>query len=138
MELVPFCTYTASVIKPDFVGTTPAGRRMIVGVREARWEGERFKASQRGESAADWLVVGPDGTAMPDVRMTLRTDDGAFVFVEYHGRGDWSAGSGTAPIYSAVTFELEDERYAWMNKVQFVGKGGLVDGRVSYEIYELR
>lgn len=138
MELVPFCTYTASVIKPDFVGDTPAGRRMIVGVRDARWEGERFTASQRGESAADWLVIAPDGTATPDVRLTLRTDDGAFVFVEYHGKADWSAGPGTAPVYTAVTFEVEDERYAWMNKVQFVGKGGLSNGAVRYEIFELR
>ena len=138
MELIPFCRYTASVLKPDFVGQTPAGTRMIVGVREARFEGERFSAGQRGESAADWLVVSPDGTASPNVRMTLRTDDGAFVFVEYHGRADWSAGSGTAPVYVAVGFEVEDERYAWMNKVQFVGKGGLTDGRVAYDIYELR
>jgi hypothetical protein len=138
VELVPFCTYTASVKRPDFVGDTPAGRRMIVGVRDARWEGECFAASQRGESAADWLLIGPDGTATPDVRMSLRTDDGAFVFVSYQGRGDWSKGPGSAPVYTSVTFEVEDERYAWMNKVQFVGKGGLEDGSVRYEIFELR
>ncbi len=138
MELVPFCTYTAAVKKPDFVGQTPAGMRMIVGVTGARWEGERFAASQRGESAADWLLVAPDGTASPNVRMTLRTDDGAFVFVEYHGRSDWSAGTGSAPVYTSVAFEVEDERYAWMNKVQFVGKGGLDGDRVSYEVFQLR
>ncbi|SOD74675.1 uncharacterized protein DUF3237 [Jatrophihabitans sp. GAS493] len=138
MELVPFCTYTASVLKPDFVGDTPAGTRMIVGIRDARWEGAGFQAGQRGESAADWLLMAPDGTASPNVRMSLRTDDGAFVYVEYHGRADWSAGSGSAPVYISVGFEIEDERYAWMNKVQFVGKGGLADGGVRYDIYSLR
>jgi hypothetical protein len=138
MELVPFARYTAEVLKPDFVGNTPAGTRMIVGVRNARWEGERFKAGQRGESAADWLLVAPDGTATPNVRMTLRTDDGAFVFAEYSGRGDWSGGSGSGPVYVSLVFEVEDARYAWMNKVQFVGKGGLDGGRVQYEIFELR
>lgn len=138
MELVPFCTYTAKTVRPDFVGATPTGHRMIVGVREARWEGERFKASQRGETAADWLLTGPDGTAMPDVRMSLRTDDGAFVYVEYQGRADWSGGPGSAPVYTAPRFEVADERYAWMNKVQFVAKGGLTDGEVRYEVFELR
>jgi hypothetical protein len=138
MELVPFARYTAEVLKPDFVGDTPAGKRMIVGIKEARWEGENFKANQRGGSAADWLVVGPDGTASPNVRMTLKTDDGAFVFVEYHGKSDWSAGSGTAPVYISVGFEVEDERYAWLNKTQFVGKGGLADGKVAYDIFALR
>lgn len=138
MELVPFCTYTAQTKKPDFVGSTPAGQRMIVGVHSARWEGERFKASQRGETSGDWLLIGPDGTAMPDVRMTLRTDDGAFVYVEYQGRADWSAGVGTAPVYSAPRFEVEDPRYAWMNRAQFVAKGGIDGGEVRYEVFELR
>lgn len=138
MDLVPFCVYTAQLDKPDFVGDTPAGRRMIVGVREARWEGERFCASQRGGTSADWLVLAPDGTAMPDVRMTLRTDDGAFVYVEYQGRGDWSKGPGSAPVYCTPRFEVEDERYAWMNKVQFVAKGGITDGAVRYDVFELR
>ena len=138
MELVPFCVYTAKLERPDFVGDTPAGKRMVVGVREARWEGEQFKASQRGGTAADWLVVAPDGTAMPDVRMTLRTDDGAFVYVQYQGRGDWSGGSGSGPVYCAPRFEVEDARYAWMNKVQFVAKGGLDGGAVRYDVYALR
>lgn len=137
MELVPFCSYTASVGKPDFVGDTPAGRRMIVGIREARMEGPGFAATQRGDSAADWLLLGPDGTATPNVRMTVKTDDGAFLFVEYHGRADWSGGPGSAPVYIAATFETEDERYAWMNRRQFVGKGGLADGQVRYDLYQL-
>lgn len=142
MELIPFCTFTGSPqsARPDFSGMTPAGQRIVVGVRDGRCEGERFKASQRGESAADWLLIGPDGTAIPDVRMALRTDDGAFVYMEYKGRGDASKGLGSAPIYTAVFFEVEDPRYAWMNKSLFVGKGtlDLDSGQVKYEVFELR
>ncbi len=138
MELIPFARYTAEVLKPDFVGDTPAGRRMIVGIRQARWEGERFKASQRGESAADWLILAPDGTATPNVRMTLRTDDGAFIFAEYYGRADWSGGAGSGPVYISLGFEAEDDRYAWLNKTQFVGKGGLEGATVGYDIFALR
>ena len=141
MELVPFCVLTAKPLaKPDFAGLTPLGQRVVVGVREGRCEGERFQASQRGESAADWLLSGPDGTAIPDVRMALRTDDGAFVYMTYQGRGDASDGIDGATMYTAVTFEVADERYAWLNKSLFVGKGSidLGAGVVQYDIFELR
>lgn len=142
MELVPFCTFTAAPLshKPDFAGNTPMGQRIVVGVRDGRCEGERFKASQRGDSAADWLLIGPDGTAMPDVRIALRTDDGAFVYMEYQGRGDASNGIDAATMYTAITFEIEDERYAWMNKSLFVGKGSIDTsaGQVKYDVFEVR
>lgn len=138
LELVPFAVYTAKLNKPDLVASTPKGQRVVVGVKESRWEGERFAASQRGDTAGDWLITGPDGTAMVDVRMTLRTDDGAFVYVEYGGRADWSDGPGSRPAYIAPQFETGDERYLWLNKIQFVGKGELAGDQVRYEIFELR
>lgn len=137
LSIVPFGIYTARVERPDFVGDTPRGRRMVVGIRDARWEGEEFSASQCGDTAADWLIQGPDGTAMFDVRMSLRADDGAFVFVEYQGRADWSAGPGTSDGYIGPRFETGDERYLWMNKVQFVGSGGLRGDRVEYQVFRL-
>lgn len=141
MELIPFARLVARPnAKPDFVGQTPYGQRIVVGVTDARIEGDRLNASQRGESAADWLLIGVDGTAIPDVRMALRSDDGAFIYMTYQGRGDASAGIGEATIYTAVTFEVEDERYSWLNKSLFVGKGAidLPGGVVEYEIFEVR
>lgn len=137
MELQPFCTFSASVQKPEFAADTPAGRRVIVGIADAHFTGDGFAASQIGVAAADWLLTRPDGTALPDVRLTLVTDDGARLFVQYHGRADWSAGPGTGPVYIAVTFETADQRYLWMNRSLFVGRGGLVDGGVCYAVYQL-
>ncbi len=141
MELVPFAVLTAHPIaKPDFAGQTPLGQRVVVGITDGRIEGERLSASQRGGSAADWLLVGPDGTAIPDVRMALRTDDGAFVYMTYQGRGDASQGMNGATMYTAITFEVADERYAWLNARLFVGKGSIDTdaGQVRYEVFELR
>jgi hypothetical protein len=142
MELISLGTFVGkpNSSKPDFAGNTPYGRRVVVGIREGRIEGARLKASQRGDSAADWLLIGPDGTASPEVRMALRTDDGAFIYMEYSGRGDASAGLDKGSMYTAITFEVEDERYAWLNKSLFVGKGGidLDAGVVRYDVYELR
>lgn len=141
MELVPFAQLTAKPNpKPDFVGQTPLGQRVVVGVREGALTGERITAVQRGESAADWLTIGPDGTAIPDVRMALKTDDGVFIYMTYQGRGDASKGLDGATMYTVVTFEVADPRYTWMNASLFVGKGSidLNAGVVSYDIFELR
>ena len=64
-----------------------------------------------GSAGADWLLVGADGTAALDVRITLLTDDGALVYVRYDGRADFYAGAGSAHIYVAQRFETRDERY---------------------------
>lgn len=141
MELIPFARLTARPnAKPDFAGLTPLGQRLVVGVKDGRLEGERISAQQRGESAADWLTIGPDGTAIPDVRMALKTDDGAFLYMSYQGRGDASDGIDGATMYTAVTFEVADPRYAWLNAALFVGKGSidLAGGVVSYDLFELR
>ncbi|MGB4137393.1 MAG: DUF3237 domain-containing protein [Microbacterium sp.] len=141
MDLLPFARLTAKPnAKPDFAGLTPLGQRVVVGVREATLVGERITASQRGDSAADWLTIGPDGTAIPDVRMALKTDDGAFLYLTYQGRGDASGGIDGATMYTALTFEAADPRYTWLNTALFVGKGSidLAAGIVAYDLFEVR
>ena len=80
----------------------------------------------------------PSGVATFDIRMTLRTDDGATVYLAYQGRADWSEAMGRAPVYAAMTFESGDERYAWLNALMPVGKGLVGEGgTIVYEICEL-
>jgi len=72
--------------------------------------------------------------------MTLRTDDGATIFVQYQGRVDLSQGF-QFPLTACVAprFETGDERNAWLNRVQAVGKGTVnEDLSVDYEWYEVR
>jgi Protein of unknown function (DUF3237) len=75
---------------------------------------------------------------MLDVRFSAETDDGALIYVQYNGRTDVSQGPGTAPIYVAPRFETGDERYAWLNRIQAVGKGALDGNTVTYDWYEIR
>jgi hypothetical protein len=35
-------------------------------------------------------------------------------------------------------FETGDVRYAWLNRIQAVGKGNLEGSRLTYDWYELR
>jgi hypothetical protein len=113
----------------------------MVTLLESVWEGSRLRAQLKpGVAAADWLVVGSDGTGFIDIRLTLETDDGALIYVSYTGRrniADVERGID-APVYVTPLFETSDPRYTWLNTIQAVGKG-TVDGDVRvYEMYEVR
>jgi len=101
----------------------PYGARLNVDVTCARIEGPRINASLLGMAAADWVTVAPDGkTGALDVRATVKTDDGAIVYCEYRGRVRFGPG-GLNQVFTSPRFETGDERYAWLNGVQCVGKG---------------
>lgn len=140
LELIPLCTATVEVAPPLSVGAGPAGNRSVGALTAARLEGDRMKASLAGAAAADWMVLN-GRIGVIDVRMTVRTDDDALVYVQYGGRLDLTNPAGMT-AYVAPVFETGDERYAWLNAVQAVGKGRLVSGpdgaRLEYEFYEVR
>ncbi|MGY1703576.1 DUF3237 domain-containing protein [Geodermatophilus sp. SYSU D00697] len=140
IELVPLCTLHIQLKPPIEVGSGPAGTRLIFEVESVKLDGDRLSGEMMGSAAADWLVVGPEGTGTLDIRATFRTDDGAIVFAQYHGRVDFSEGVNLpVTIYVAPRFETGDERYAWLNRILAVGKGVVhEDLTLDYEWYELR
>ena len=140
IELVPLCTLGVQLRPPIAVGTGCAGTRVIFEVASIQVKGDRLRAEMTGAAAADWQLIGPEGTATLDVRATLRTDDGAVIFVQYQGRVDLSRGfQFPLTAYVAPRFETGDERYAWLNRIQAVGKGTVYeDLSLDYEWYEIR
>ena len=140
IELVPLCTMRVQLKPPIEVGTGPAGTRLIFEAESVKFSGDRFSGEMAGVASGDWLVVGPEGTATLDIRATFRTHDGAIVFTQYHGRMDASEGLDLPKtIYVTPRFETGDERYAWLNRIQAVGKGIVhEDLTIDYEWYELR
>lgn len=133
IELVPLATATIRGGDRYRIDDGPFGNRIIAGISEGRWEGERLSGRIVGPGG-DWAMPGPNGAMLLDVRQVVETDDGAVVYVTYHGRADRTRGTYTI----APTFETADERYVWLNAVQAVGKGRLVDGAIVYEIFEVR
>jgi hypothetical protein len=65
---------------------------------------------------------------------------GAAIFMKNNGRLDSSqAFQSPVTVYVLPTFETGDERYAWLNRIQAVGKGILrEDLTLDYELYEVR
>lgn len=138
IDLVPLCTLKVQLKPPLEVGTAAFGSRMIFEVATFELEGERLRGTMDGVAAADWLLVGPAGEASLDVRATMRTHDGALVYLAYYGRCKFD-GTFPATIYVAPRFETSDERYRWLNYIQAVGKGVVDENLVlTYEWYELR
>jgi hypothetical protein len=140
IELVPLCTLRIQLKPPIAAGAGPAGTRLIVELVSVQVKGDRLRAEMLGAAAADWIILGPEGTGTVDVRVTLQTDDGAIIFVQYSGRLDTSQGlQFPMTAYVAPLFETSDERYAWLNRIQAVGKGILYeDLSLDYEWYEVR
>ena len=135
-ELVHMATINVQVGPMSEVGKGHKGTRVTANVSSLTVTSERINASLATDDAADWLTVGDDGTGLLDVRFTLKTDDGAFSYVEYQGRADMSTGL----IATAPTFQTGDERYAWLNNVQAVAAGQLngETGELVYELYEVQ
>lgn len=133
-ELRQFATMTITRGERFTVDGGPMGNRVIAEVETLEVTGEKLNASLAGKAAADWVTVGPDGTfATLDVRLTLRTDDGEIVFVEYGGRIDLASGR----IVSAPRFQTGAEKYEWLNRIQAVAVGLNGPDDVIYELYEV-
>ena len=83
-KLAKLCRASVKVATPLDLGATPAGTRRIIAIVGGTMEGDRL----RGEivpGGADWQIVREDGTALLEARYTMRTHDGALIYVRNAG-----------------------------------------------------
>jgi len=113
----------------------PQGTRTIVQIVSGRFEGPRVKASVQVPSG-DWITNRTDGSYRLDVRLTLKTDDGALILVTYNGIGQTT--DVGASLRAAPLFETGDSRYIWLTRLQAVALGERVGTAISYDIYALK
>ncbi|MCC7364074.1 MAG: DUF3237 domain-containing protein [Dehalococcoidia bacterium] len=128
-------TLTATTEQVAVLDGAPQGTRSLVRVTGGTFEGPRIKGTIE-EGGGDWITVRADGSAKLDVRLTLRTADGAHVLMTYQGiaaRGESGLAVRTAPL-----FETGDARYSWLNNLQAVAHGAPARGSVTYEVYALK
>jgi hypothetical protein len=132
-------------------GKTPRGKRGVGFVRAGSFEGPAMAGEVLG--GADHLLVLADGAAVPDVRLALRTKDGALIQMEYKGvlRASRAVMAKFADPETldpseyyfrvAVFFETADERYAALNQAVCVGFGCPVKingaAGVRYDVYKI-
>jgi hypothetical protein len=131
------------------LGDTPAGTRRVFPVSGGTFAGDRLRGEILPHSGSDLLLVRADGSAQQDVRMILRTHDGAVVLMTYRGVRHASAevnariarGERVAPsdyyLRTAPFFETSSPTYAWLNKIVTVGVGERTPDGVTYDLFEI-
>ena len=133
----------------DDLGHTPLGRRRIVRVTGGTFEGPRMRGTVLA-GGVDWVVERADGVRQLDVRITLRTDDGALIYAYYPGlfhaapgvmdrllRGE-PVDPSEYYFRTAPMFETASEKYAWLNRVLAIGIGRRTSRQVCYTVYAIR
>jgi hypothetical protein len=130
------------------LGTTPLGRRRVIGITGGRFSGERL-AGRVVPGGADWQLIRADGVAWLDARYTLETRDGALIYVRNRGYRHGApevlariaAGENVEPgeYYMRTTplFETGDARYAWLNRMVCVASGARRPTAVELEVFEI-
>jgi hypothetical protein len=117
------------------IENAPQGTRTIAQMVGGSFDGPRVKASIQMPSG-DWITNRADGSYRLDVRVTLKTDDGALILVTYNGIGQTTAAG--ASLRAAPLFETGDSRYTWLTRLQAVAVGERVGSSVTYDIYALK
>ena len=152
METLPHIHLMTLTLEVGFaamttIGATPAGLRRIAPVTGGRFDGPRLNGTV--VEGADWVVNRPDAVMAVDVRLTLRTVDGAAIYLAYQGRflaarevmARFGRGAQLDPSeYSlAVTAKLEcgDDRYKWLNDVIAAGVGRQTPNGAIYDFFAI-
>lgn len=141
-------TYRCHTERPlDVPGDGEA--RQIWEVTEARLDGDDIRATLAAPGS-DWMHVSADGFWRPDVRIALRTDDGAAVTLRYTGLVEQTEAFIAAATADRETtwdqqymrmvlqFETGDDRYSWLTQSIFIAQGRILGtGRVEYAVYRV-
>jgi muconolactone delta-isomerase len=137
----------ATLAPPLDLGEVAAGRRRIVALTGGTFAGPDLRGVLVPGVSADWQVVLPDGTALGDIRYTLRTDGGDLLSVRSrsvrHGSAEVLARLGRGEdvdpgeyVFRASTgIETAAPALDWLNKGVFVTVGGRRPDGVVYETY---
>jgi hypothetical protein len=129
------------------VGQTPNAFRRIGVIHGGSFEGERLSGEVVGGN--DWQVVRTDSCIKLDVRLVLRTTDGALIVMTYQclRAGPQSIieklekGEPIAPssYYFRMNpmFETSAPKYDWMNRIIAIGTGHRLPDGPLYSIFEV-
>ena len=87
------------------------------------------------DASVNATVIG-EGLAILEARVTLKTDDGAFIHAVWSGRAYLSEGL----VAIAPTFRTANDSYTWLNRIQAVGAGeeDLAAGKLVYRLCKVK
>jgi hypothetical protein len=128
MNARPLMRLRLTVAATEDIGLTPRGHLTIFSITGGSFEGERLRGVVLG--GADWVTAAADGTFELDLRLTLKTDDGALIHMTFAGvRDDTNHYFRTLP-----RFETAAPKYSFLNRLLAVGVG---DGRQEGPVHTI-
>jgi len=131
----------------DF-GKVPLGGRHIDQLGAGTFEGPRLKGEVL-PGGMDLKINRLDGAMNPNVRLILKTDDDALIFMHYTGvrygtpevMARIAAGDVVDPseyyLRNTPYFETSAPKYDWLNRIVAVGVGRRMPDYAAYEVFEV-
>jgi len=120
------------------IGQVGDHKRIIVPINGGAFEGPRLRGTVLPDGA-DWLSVQSDGSWNIDVRITLRTDDDALIFMRYTGvtipKPEMLERFNKREILPR--FETAAPKYQWLNGVIAVANGVRLENGPKYKVFEI-
>jgi hypothetical protein len=133
---------------PEKLGPIPEGERAIVSISGGRFEGARLRGAVL-DGGSDWTLLRRDGVLELELRLTLKTDDGALIsmssFGLRHGPPEVLAalarGERVDParyyFRTAPRFETAAARYTFLNGLVAIATGDRRPSGPLYTVHEL-
>ncbi len=147
IKLQPLFELKAHVDPPQII-EGPLGQRLFIPVTGGSLHGDRISGVLQ-PGGSDFQLIRRDGVAELDVRTTILTEDGVTIQLKGHGIRYTSAevfarimsGEEVDPteyyFREALFFEAPEGKYAWLNRLIAIAKGGRLKSYVLIDAYEV-
>lgn len=128
------------------IGMTTKGRRTIAPIKGGHFEGAKLSGKVL-PGGADWVVFRNDSVMKIDVRLSLETHEGAYIYLSYEGQFVANAdalkalasGAELAPDSYNLTvvakIETGDESLRWLEDAIVVGVGKQSGYNPTYDFF---
>lgn len=142
----------ATLKAPQVVGPVLTGTRVILLVSEGSVKSNKLTGTLLPGSG-DWGLIVDSTTFKVDARATIKTDDGALIYMTYSGvihaeakqfamlLGGRSNEVPASDYYFRTNpvFETSAPKYAWLNHTLAIGVGRMPSpGKITYRIYAIK
>jgi hypothetical protein len=128
----------------DF-GDTPRGTRHIDMLGEGSFEGPKLRGKVIG--GMDQKIFWSDGAMNPNVRLVLKAEDDALIYMHYTGirhgskevMEEIAKGEAVDPteyyLRNTPYFETSAFQYDWLNRIVSVGVGRRMPDHATYDVF---
>ena len=130
------------------VGTVPLGTRHLDMLGAGTFDGPKLKGVVL-PGGIDQKIFRADGAMNPNVRMVLKTDDEALIYMHYtgvrYGTPDVmdriAKGESVDPseyyLRNTPYFETASDKYDWLNRIVSVGVGRRMPDHAAYDVFQI-